>query len=97
MDLLKKKSNTVNENPTPAKKKLYSAICQRILAGNKMKKTDVKTTDHEKKKTPVANKEKYQNKVLPVKIKIKKIKNDGEETDSNDDDFFEKKNPIQPL
>ncbi len=55
-----------------------------------MKKTDGKTIDHAKKKTPIANTEKYQNKVLPGKIKLKKQKNDGEETDSNDDELFEK-------
>jgi hypothetical protein len=42
------------------------------LAGNEKKKTDSKTTNYEKKKTPIANKEKYQNKVLPGKIKLKK-------------------------
>jgi hypothetical protein len=48
-------------------------ICQRILAGNEKKKTVSKTLDHEKKKTRITNKEKYQNKVLPGKIKLKKI------------------------
>jgi hypothetical protein len=76
MDLLKKTSSTINENPTPVEMKLYSAICQRILAGNEKKKNDGKTTDHEKN----------QNKVLPGKIKLKKQQNDGEETDSKDDD-----------
>jgi hypothetical protein len=69
VDLLKKKSDTINENPTPVEKNLYTAICQRILAGNEKKKTDGKTTDHEKTKTPIANKDKDQNKVLPGKIK----------------------------
>ncbi len=72
MDLLKEKSNTINENPTPAEKKLFSAIRQRILAVNEKKKTDSNTMNHEKKKNPIANKEKYQNKVLPEKIKLKK-------------------------
>ncbi len=58
MDLFKKNSNTINENPTSAEKNLYTAICQRILAGNGKKKTDGKTTDYEKKKTPITNKEK---------------------------------------
>jgi hypothetical protein len=61
---------TINENPIPAENNLYAAICQRILAGNEMKKTDGKTTDHEKKKTPIANREKDQNKVLPRKTKV---------------------------
>ncbi len=74
-----KKFDTINENPTPAQMKLYSAICQRILAGNEKKKTDDKTTDHEKKKTPIANKEKHQYKVPRIKIKLKNQKNDGEE------------------
>jgi hypothetical protein len=94
--LLEKKSNTINENPTPAEKKLYSAICQRILAGNEKKKTVGKTTDHEKKKTPIAKKEKYQDKVLPGKIKLKKQKNDGEEMDSDDDELLEKKSHAAP-
>jgi hypothetical protein len=87
--------NTINENPAPAEKNLYTAIYQRISAGNKKKKTDGKTTDHEKKKTPNANIEKYQYKVLPGKIKLKKQKNDGEETDREDNDFFEKKQPLE--
>jgi hypothetical protein len=91
MDLLKKKSHTINESPTPAEKKSYSVIYQRILAGNEKKKIVGKITDHEKKKTLIANTEKYQNKVLPGKIKLKKQKNDGEETDSDNNDFFEKK------
>jgi hypothetical protein len=74
VDLLKKKSNAINENPTPAEKNLYTAICQRILAGKKKKKSDGKTTYQEKKKTPVNNKEKGQNKVLPRKIKLKNKK-----------------------
>ena len=53
---------------------LYNAICQRYLAGNERKKTNGKTTDHEKKKTPIANIEKDQHKVLPGKIKLKKTK-----------------------
>jgi hypothetical protein len=44
------------------------------LAGNEKKKNDGKTTDHEKKKTPIANKEKNQNKVLPGKNKTIKTK-----------------------
>ncbi len=67
-----KHSNTINENPTPAEKNLYTAICQRISADNEKKKTNGKTTDREKKKTSIANKEKVQNKVLPGKIKLKK-------------------------
>ncbi len=67
-------SNTTNENPTPAEMNLYTAICQRYLAGNERKKTNGKTTDHEKKKTPIANIEKDQHKVLPGKIKLKKTK-----------------------
>jgi hypothetical protein len=47
--------------------------------------------DHEKKKTTIANKEKYQNKVLPGKIKLKNQKNDGEEMDSNNNELFERK------
>jgi hypothetical protein len=53
--LFKKKLNTINQNPTPAEKKLYTSICQRISAGNEKKKTDRKTMNHEKKKTPIAN------------------------------------------
>ncbi len=34
MDLLKRKSDTINENLTPAEEELYSDICQKILAGN---------------------------------------------------------------
>ena len=86
MDWLKN-YNTINENSTPAEMNLYTAICQRYLAGNERKKTNGKTTDHEKKKTPIANKDK----MLPGKIKLKKQKNDGEEMDSNNNDFFEKK------
>jgi hypothetical protein len=56
-----------------------------------------KTDIHEKKKTLIANKEKFQNKVLPGKIKLKKQKNDGEETDSNNDEFFEKNNLMRSL
>jgi hypothetical protein len=67
------------------------------LAGNEKKKTDGKTMDHEKKKTPIANKERYQNIVLPGKIKQIKQKNDGEEMDSNDDELSEKDNLMQPL
>ncbi len=66
-----KKNDTINENLTPAEKNLHTAIYQRILSGNEKKKTDDKTTDHEKKKTPITNKEKDQNKVLPGKITIK--------------------------
>jgi hypothetical protein len=51
------------------------------LAGNEKKKTIGKTTDHEKKIT-------HQNKVILGKIKLKKQKNDGEETDINDNEFF---------
>jgi hypothetical protein len=47
--------------------------------------------DHEKKKTPIANKEKDQNKVLPEKKQTKKQKNDEEETDNKDNELFEKK------
>jgi hypothetical protein len=54
------------------------------------KKTDGKATDHEKKKTPIANKEKDQNKMLPGKTKLKKQKNDGEEMDSNDNELLKK-------
>jgi hypothetical protein len=61
---LKKVSDTINENPSSAKKELYSAICQRLLAGNEKKKTVGITADHEKKMT-------HQNKVLPGKIKLK--------------------------
>jgi hypothetical protein len=61
------------------------------LAGNEKKKTVGKTTDHEKKMT-------HQNKVTPGRIKLKKQKNDGEETDCNDDELFEKKhNLMRPL
>ncbi len=67
------------------------------MAGNEKKKTDGKTMDHEKKKTPIANKERYQNIVLPGKIKQIKQKNDGEEMDSNDDELSEKDNLMQPL
>jgi hypothetical protein len=81
---LLKKNDKINENPSSAEKELYSAICQRILAGNDEKKTVGKTTDREKKMT-------HQNKVLPGKIKLKKQKNDGEETDSKDNELFEKK------
>jgi hypothetical protein len=84
-----KKTNTINQNPTPAEKELYSAICQRTLAGNEKKKT-VGKTDHEKKLT-------HQNKGIPGKIKQKKQNNDGEETESNDDELFEKNNLMQPL
>jgi hypothetical protein len=79
-----KNYNTINENSTPAEKDLYNAICQRISAGNEKKKTVGKTMDHEKKMT-------HQNKVLPGKFKLKKQKNDGEETDSNDNDYLKKK------
>ncbi len=65
----------INENPSPAEKNVYTAICQVILAGNEKKKTDSKTRDHEKKKTPTGNKVKDQHKVLPGKIKQKKQKN----------------------
>ncbi len=75
---VEKASSTINENPTPVEMKLYSAICQRILAGNEKKKTDGKTRDHENN----------QNKVLPGKIKLKKQQNDKEETNSDDDDLF---------
>ena len=86
--MLEKKPNTINQNPTHAEKELYSAICQRILAGNEKKKNDGKTTDHEKN----------QNKVLPGKIKLKKQQNDGEETDSNNDELFEKNTQfVRPL
>ena len=57
-------NDTINENPTPAEKKLYSAVCKRISAGNEKKKTIGKTMDHEKKMT-------HQNKLLPGKIKPK--------------------------
>jgi hypothetical protein len=59
------------------------------LAGNEKKKTDGKTTNHEKKKTPNANKEKDHNKVVPRKIKLKK-KNDGEGTDSYNNELLKK-------
>jgi hypothetical protein len=88
---VEKKSDTINENPTPTEKELYSDMCQRISAGNEKKTTVGKTTDHEKKMT-------HQNKVLPGKIKLKKQKNDGEELDSNKDELFEKKlNLMRPL
>jgi hypothetical protein len=64
VNLLKKKSNKINENPSSAEKELYSAICQRISAGNEKKKTFGKTMDHEKKMT-------HQNKVIPGRIKWK--------------------------
>jgi hypothetical protein len=54
------------------------------LAGNEKKKTVSKTTDHKKKMT-------HQNEMLPGQIKLKKQKNDGEETNSNNDELFEKK------
>jgi hypothetical protein len=57
--------DTINQNPTPTEKESFSAICQRILAGNGKKKTVGKTMDHEKKTT-------HQNKVIPGKIKKKK-------------------------
>jgi hypothetical protein len=59
-----KKSDTINQNPTCAEKELYSAVCQKILAGNQKKKTVGKTTDHEGKMT-------HQNEVLLGKIKLK--------------------------
>jgi hypothetical protein len=83
VDLLEKKPNTINQNPTHAEKELYSAICQRISAGNEKKKTVGKTTDHEKKMT-------HQHEVLPGKIKQKKQKNDGAEMVSDDNELFEK-------
>jgi hypothetical protein len=43
VDLLKKISDTINENPSSAEKELYSAKCQRILTGNEKKKTVSKT------------------------------------------------------
>ncbi len=76
--------NKINENPTPAEKELYNAICQGILAGNEKKKTVGRTMDNEEKMT-------HQNKVIPGKIKLKKQKNDGEETDSDGNELFEKK------
>ncbi len=83
---MKKKSNTINENPTPAEYELYSAKCQRISADNEKKKTVGKTMDHEKKVT-------HQIKVLPEKNNFK-IMNDGEETDRNNNELFKKKNNL---
>ncbi len=61
------------------------------MAGNEKKKTDGKSTNHEKKKLSIANIEKYQNNVLPGKIK-----NDGEEMANNDDELFEEKTSCGP-
>ncbi len=57
------------------------------MAGIKKKKTDGKITDHEKKKTPMANKETDQKKCSRKKIKLKKQKNDGEKMDSDNDEL----------
>ncbi len=89
-EFVEKNTDKINENLSSAEKELYSAIRQRISAGNEKKKTVGKTMDHEKKMT-------HQNKVLPGKIKLKKQKNDGEGTESNDDELLKKTSLMWPL
>ncbi len=94
---VEKNSNTINENLTPAEKNLFTAICQRILAGNEKKETDGKTMDHEKKKTPIPNKEKDQNKVLPGKIKQKNKKMMERKRTARTMNYLKKNNFMRPL